>query len=118
MPDISLLAVGIATLVAFGLGGAHYAMLGEQLATVSQTAARAEQTAPWQLAVELARCLVLAATVAGLAAQADVDGPGGGLVLGLARWVSFPLVLWTARSSTKARRRSSLRSTPATGSPS
>ena len=70
MPDISLLAVGIATLVAFGLGGAHYAMLGEQLATVSQTAARAEQTAPWQLAVELARCLVLAATVAGLVVAA------------------------------------------------
>ena len=40
------------------------------------------------------RCLVLAAVVAGLAAQARVDGLAGGLVLGLVLWIGFPAVPW------------------------
>jgi hypothetical protein len=44
--------------------------------------------------VEVLRCLVLAAVVAGLAAQARVDGLTGGLVLGLILWIGFPVVLW------------------------
>ena len=45
--------------------------------------------------VELLRCLVLSGAVAGLAVQAGVDEWTGGLLLGLALWVGFPLVLWT-----------------------
>jgi hypothetical protein len=33
--------------------------------------------------------------VAGLAAQGGIDAWTGGLVLGLALWLGFPLVLWT-----------------------
>ena len=49
---------------------------------------------PWKLAVELLRCLILATVVAGLAAQGEIDEWAGGLVLGLALWIGFPLVLW------------------------
>ncbi len=50
---------------------------------------------PRALAAELLRCLVLAAVVAGLAAQGEVEAWGGGALLGLALWVGFPFVLWT-----------------------
>jgi hypothetical protein len=87
MPELSVVAVLGATGAAFVLGGAYYAVLGDRLPG-------AGDTAPWQLAVELLRCLVLCAVVAGLAAEGGVDDPAGGLLLGLALWIGFPLVLW------------------------
>jgi hypothetical protein len=95
MPEVDGLAIVAATAAAFISGGAYYALLGERLAQVSEAAAAAEQPGGWTIVVELLRCLVLAAVVAGLAAEADIDGLAGGLCLGLALWVGFPLVLWT-----------------------
>ena len=80
--------VAAATVAAFVAGGAYYAVLGSQLPATD------ERMPPWKLAVELLRCLVLAAVVAGLASQADVDDWTGGLLLALALWIGFPLVLW------------------------
>ena len=95
MPDIDLLAVLVATATAFVLGGAYYAVLGDELATVSEAAAAAsDQPQPWMLAVELLRCLVLALVVAGVSAQGEIDEWSGGLALGAALWVGFPVVLW------------------------
>ncbi len=74
------------------LSGAYYAALGDQLARVSATDA---QMPPWKVGVELARNLVLAAVVAGLAVRGDIDEWTGGLLLGVALWLAFPLVLWT-----------------------
>ena len=45
-------------------------------------------------AVELPRNLVVSSVVGGLAAAAAVDTLGAGLLLGVALWVGFPLVLW------------------------
>lgn len=92
MPDVELLAVLAAAALAFVLSGAYYAALGDQLARVSAADA---QMSPWKIAVELARNLVLAAVVAGLAVRGDIDEWTGGLLLGLALWLAFPLVLWT-----------------------
>jgi peptidoglycan/LPS O-acetylase OafA/YrhL len=80
------------------------------LAAVSDAAAAGEQPPPWKLAVELLRSLVVAAVVAGLAAQGEIDDWTGGLVLGLALWIGFPVVLWTGamiweRTSRAPRRR-------------
>jgi Protein of unknown function (DUF1761) len=94
MPDVDAIAVLVATLAAFVLGGAYYALFGEQLAEVSEAAAADEQTPPWKLAVELLRSLISAAVVAGIAAQGEIDHWSGGLLLGLALWLGFPLVLW------------------------
>jgi hypothetical protein len=94
MPDVAFLPVLVAGIAAFALGGTYYAVLGEQLAAVSAAAAASEQPPPWKLAVELLRCLLLAAVVAGLAVRGEVDEWRGGLLLGAALWIGFPLVLW------------------------
>jgi Protein of unknown function (DUF1761) len=94
MPDIDILAVLVAGVAAFALGGAYYAVLGEQLASVSEAAAAAEPPPSWTFALELLRGLVVAAVVAGLASQGEIDGWAGGVCLGLALWVGFPLMLW------------------------
>ena len=95
MPDVSVIAVLASTGAAFVLGGTYYAVLGDQLAEVSEAAAAAGQPAPWELGAELLRCLILCAVVAGLAVEGGVDDWVGGLLLGLALWVGFPAVLWT-----------------------
>lgn len=89
MPDLSPVAVAAATLLAFLIGGAYYAALGDRVAATDGPPAPA-----WTYAAELGRCLVLALVLAGLTARAAVDDVAGGLALGLALWVGFPLVLW------------------------
>ena len=88
MPEIELLAVLAATAAAFVSGGAYYAVLGAQLPGTD------ESMPPWKLAVEVLRCLILATVVAGLASRGEIDEWAGGLALGLALWIGFPLVLW------------------------
>jgi hypothetical protein len=95
MPEVSLLAILVAAIVVFVIGFAYYAVLGEQLAAVSGAAAAGEQPPPWKVAVELSRGLILAAVIAGLASEAEIDEWTGGLLLGLALWIGFPFVLWT-----------------------
>lgn len=93
MPDVDLLAVLGATVVAFVLSSTYYIALGDQLATVSPAAA-GEAAPPWMIAAELLRSLVVVTVIAGLASQTETDEWTGGLLLGLALWVGFPLVLW------------------------
>jgi uncharacterized membrane protein YccC len=95
MPDIELLAVLAAAIAGFILSWTYYSVFGAQLAGVSEAAAAGEQPPPWKMAVELSRGLILAAVVAGLASQGDIDEWTGGLLLGLALWLGFPAVLWT-----------------------
>lgn len=100
-------AVLAATAAAFVLGFAWYAVIPEQLAAGGADAAGAAGTAgatggagraaedspPWKLLVELARCLVIAVVMAWLSARVAVDDVGGALLLGAVAWVGFPLVL-------------------------
>jgi hypothetical protein len=95
MPEVNWLAAVVATVVVFVLGSTYYAVLGAQLAEVSDAAARGERPPPWKLAVELARSLILAAVVAGLARKGEIDQWTGGLLLGLALWIGSPFLLWT-----------------------
>jgi len=95
MPDVDLLAVLVSAVVVFVAGFAYYAVLGDQLAEVSDAAAAGEQPPPWKLAAEFSRGLILAAVIAGLASAAEIDEWPGGLLLGLTLWIGFPLVLWT-----------------------
>jgi Protein of unknown function (DUF1761) len=94
MPDISVVAVLAATVAGLVLSGAWYAALGARLATASGATA-AGSMPPWKVGVELVRNLVLATVLAGLASRGDIDGAGGGVLLGLALWIAFPVVLWT-----------------------
>jgi hypothetical protein len=80
-----MLPVLAATAAAFIIGGAYYALFGARLDSVS------DQMPPWKFAVEVLRCLALAAAVAFLAARADVSW----LALALVLFAGFPLVLLT-----------------------
>jgi hypothetical protein len=95
MPDVDLLAVLVATIAAFVSAATYYAAVGEQLAEVSDAAAAGGRPPAWKLALELLRCLTLAVVVAGLASQGRIDDWTGGVLLGSALWIGFPLVLWT-----------------------
>jgi uncharacterized protein DUF1761 len=78
------MSIAVATVAAFLAGGAYYSVVPME----------AGDMPPWKLAVELGRCLILAAVVVGLATQGDVDTWTGGLLLGLVLWIGFPFVLW------------------------
>jgi hypothetical protein len=95
MPDVHFPAVLVAAVAAFFLSSTWYALLGDRLAAVSNAASVGGRPAPWKVGVELLRSLVLATVLAGLASQGDIDEWTGGLLLGLALWVGFPVVLWT-----------------------
>jgi hypothetical protein len=73
MADLNLLAILAATIAAFILSSTYYSLFAAELAQVSEAAAAGEQPPPWKLGVELLRCLTLAAVVAGLASQGDID---------------------------------------------
>ncbi len=95
MPDLNLVPIFIASAVTFVLGGFYYAILADQLASVSEATAADQPARSWQLGAELLRCIVLVVVVAGLASAIGTDRWHEGLWLGLALWVGFPLVLWT-----------------------
>ena len=94
MPEVNLLAILVATMVAVVLSATYYVMLGGQLATVSDAVASDEQPAPWTVGVEVLRTLLVVVVVTGLASQTGTDEWAGGLVLGTALWIGFPLMLW------------------------
>jgi Protein of unknown function (DUF1761) len=95
MPELNAPAILAATIAAFALSSAYYSVFAAELAQVSEASASGDQPPPWKLGVELLRSLTLAAVVAGLASQGDIDDWTGGLLLGLFLWIGFPLVLWT-----------------------
>lgn len=79
-----MLEIAVATVAAFLLGGAYYAIF----------ATGGGELRPWMVAVEVLRCLVLVSVVAWLAAEAGVHDVAGGVALGAGLFVGFPLVLW------------------------
>lgn len=95
MADLNLPAVLTAAIAAFVMGATYYAVVGGQLAQVSDAAAAGGQPPPWKLAIEFLRCLIIAAVVAGLASRGEINQWSGGLLLGLVLWIGFPFVLWT-----------------------
>ncbi len=115
MAEINLLAVLAATFAAFISGATYYALLGGKLAQVSEAAAQAGQPPPWKLAVEVLRGLVVARSSPGRPCKPRSTWRGG-LLLGLALWIGFPLVLSTGAVIHRTRPRSSPPSMPATGS--
>jgi hypothetical protein len=93
MSDLPWIAVLTGTVLAFVLGAGYYAVLGNRL-TAAREGESVAPTSLWFVPVELARCLLLAAVVVGLAAATDAATWWGGVLLGLVLWVGFPLVLW------------------------
>lgn len=93
MPDLNVLAILLATVVAFIISGAYYTALGARLARLSPAYAEPGGPAVATIALELVRSLVVTVAVAALAAGLGLDGLAQALLLGLALWVAFPVVL-------------------------
>jgi hypothetical protein len=80
MPDINALAVLVASISVFVLSSVYYTTLARPWASVSEAAARGGgRPRPRKAALELARTLILATVVAGLASRGEIENPGGGL---------------------------------------
>jgi hypothetical protein len=95
MPELDVVQVLVATALCFAIGATYYAVLGSQLGAARGTGTTPVAMRWWTMPAEVLRGLVLAIVVLGLAAATGADSGVGGLLLGLALWVGFPLVLWT-----------------------
>ncbi|MGA9102287.1 hypothetical protein, partial [Aeromicrobium sp.] len=61
---MNVIAILVAAVITFLIGGFYYAILGKQLATVSPAAAAADGSMrPWQLGAEVLRCIVLTTVI-------------------------------------------------------
>lgn len=94
MPDINFLAVFVSAVAAFILSSIWYTCFAAQLSK-DGNADKSSRPPLWKIGVELARSLIVASVLAGIALQCDVTGWTGGLLLALSLWVAFPVVLWT-----------------------
>jgi hypothetical protein len=98
MSQINAWAVGLAAFAGFVAAFGYYAALGGQLVAPGSTAAPGgaavdDRQAGWVPLFELVKHFLLAAVVAGLVIAIDIATWSDALVLGLALWVGFPLVL-------------------------
>ena len=93
MRDLNLPAVLVATVIAFVISGAYYAALGSRLAQLAPAYAEPGGTGATTILVELVRNVVLSVVVAGLVAGLGLDRFTQALLLALALWVAFPVVL-------------------------
>jgi hypothetical protein len=98
MPDISPLAIAVATVAAFIVSATYYAFTGVQVAAARpghDAGAANEQPPPWKLAVELLRSLLVTVAVAAAIAEGDIDTVAGVALLTLITWLAFPVTLLT-----------------------
>jgi hypothetical protein len=90
MIGLNYLAIAVAAVAAFLAAGGYYAAVGKQLEKLSSAPA---EMSPWLLGVEIAKHLVVAAVVAGLSAGIGITAWPSAVLLGLALWVAFPVML-------------------------
>jgi hypothetical protein len=90
MIEMNFLAIIVAAVPAIVAAGGYYAAFGKQLEKLSSAPA---DMPPWLLAVEVAKHLVVAGVVAGLAAGIGITAWLTAVLLGLALWVGFPVML-------------------------
>lgn len=91
--EINYLAVVVAAVAAFVVSAVWYGVLGGQLARLNDAYADSARPPAWKVLVELVRSLVVAAVLAGLTVEVGIAGWAGAVVLGLALWIGFPVVL-------------------------
>ena len=92
MPELNPWAVVVAAIASFAAAAAYYAVFGRQLAEFRGTAGGQPPT--WLVPiVELGKGLVIAFVLAWLAAIGELAGWMDGVLLGLALWVAFPVML-------------------------
>lgn len=94
---MNYVAILVAAVAAFVVSSVWYGVFGQQLSDLSGVNSNAdsgETKAPgWKLLVEFGRSLIVASVLAGLASRTDITDWTSALLLGLALWIAFPVVL-------------------------
>ncbi|MER7211907.1 MULTISPECIES: DUF1761 domain-containing protein [Streptosporangium] len=92
-----MISVIAASIVAFVLSSTYYALLTptEKRLLGERAPDRGDRPPPLKILLELARGLVVAAVIAGLARYAGLTDVWSTVVLGLVLWAGFPAVLLT-----------------------
>jgi Protein of unknown function (DUF1761) len=96
MFDVSYLAIAVAAVAAFAQSSVWYTVFGGQLMELRHghpDAVEEDRPPAWKMLAELARSLVVAAVLAGLAAQLEIVGWVSAMQLGFVAWIGFPVVL-------------------------
>ena len=94
MPELNWLAVIVAAVVVFVVSTVYYILFTSRMQQLSPAYADAGGTPePWKVSVELLRSLVVGTVVAGIVALLGIVAIGDALLLALALWVAFPVVL-------------------------
>ncbi|HEV3483845.1 MAG TPA: DUF1761 domain-containing protein [Vicinamibacterales bacterium] len=96
MPDLNWLAIAVAAVAVFVLSTVYYILFTNRLKQLSAAYADADaRPAPWRIGLEIVRSFVVGAVIAALASLIGVSDIGGAVVLALALWLGFPVVLLT-----------------------
>ena len=99
MFDVDFLAIAASAVAAFVISTVWYIVFAAHHTALSPAAADAAAAGatppPWKIAIELVRSAVVASVVAALAGLIGVRDLPAVLVLAVALWVAFPVVLLT-----------------------
>jgi dipeptide/tripeptide permease len=93
MIELNYAAIVVAAVAVFVFAAVYYTVLAQQRAELSSFAANRSRPPFWLMALELVKALVVAAVVAALVALIGITDPARAVLLGLALWIAFPLVL-------------------------
>jgi hypothetical protein len=93
MIRLNYFAVVAAAVAVFAFAAVYYTALSRQGAALGAAWAQRSRPPAWLPPLELAKSLVVAAVVAGVVALLGITDPAGALLLGLALWLAFPVVL-------------------------
>jgi uncharacterized PurR-regulated membrane protein YhhQ (DUF165 family) len=91
--ELDYVAIGAAAVAAFIVSGVWYALFGDRLSQLHPAYVDGGAPSASTVLVELVRNLVVATVIAGLISRLPVETWHGAIVLGLALWVGFPVVL-------------------------
>ncbi|HEU5112437.1 MAG TPA: DUF1761 domain-containing protein [Acidimicrobiia bacterium] len=93
--ELNYLAIVVASVAAFILSAVWYGVFGGSLAELHPAYADSGPPSAKDAIVELARNLVVAVVLAGLADQIGIEGWAQAAVLGFALWIGIVVVLLT-----------------------
>jgi hypothetical protein len=94
MINVNVWAVVVATVVAFVVSSAWYAVFGARRARLlGSDPAELSRPVPWKILVEVGRTLVLVVVFAGLAGRLGIVTWPASILLGLSVWIGFPTLI-------------------------
>ena len=93
MIELNYLSIAVAAVAVVAFAAVYYTVFNRQLVALSGAAAETSSQPAWVIVLEVVKSLIVASVVAGLVALLGISDPAGALLLGLALWIAFPIVL-------------------------